>query len=305
MNSSFVEPQRTEFLLGIKHPFSSVRDHWGASTRYWDDTIGITNQRRFESEKVADLQARREPDMNRTGARAGWDGDELSGWIDPIATKAKFAIPNDIKIDESQRVSVLPTSDGLGARAGLIVVALITASGLTWLVISTLPSPFASSLVDRSSGSFNSSAQNPASNKGDRLPISNTFVRDAVSAPSRETAVAVAPLEPKPSTDAQRRADSIRKFLKDAEQQLTSIRGNTRHLQAPVKSAPVPETRPTTIEGWTLREVMNGTAVLEGPNGTWHVTRGDTVPGVGKIVSIFRWGNRLMVATSGGLISAP
>ena len=54
-----------------------------------------------------------------------------------------------------------------------------------------------------------------------------------------------------------------------------------------------------------MREVMNGTAVLEGPNGTWHVTRGDTVPGVGKIVSIFRWGNRLMVATSGGLISAP
>jgi hypothetical protein len=50
---------------------------------------------------------------------------------------------------------------------------------------------------------------------------------------------------------------------------------------------------------------MNGTAVLEGPNGTWHVTRGDTVPGVGRIVSIFRWGNHLMVATSRGLISAP
>ena len=87
MNSSFAEPQRTEFLLGIKHPFSSVRDHWGASTRYWDDTIGITNQRRFESEKVADLQARREPDMNSTGARAGWNGAESSGWIDPIAAK--------------------------------------------------------------------------------------------------------------------------------------------------------------------------------------------------------------------------
>jgi hypothetical protein len=29
------------------------------------------------------------------------------------------------------------------------------------------------------------------------------------------------------------------------------------------------------------------------------------VPGVGRIVSIFRWGNHLMVATSRGLISAP
>ena len=29
--------------------------------------------------KFADLQARREPDMNRTGARAGWDGDSHLG----------------------------------------------------------------------------------------------------------------------------------------------------------------------------------------------------------------------------------
>ena len=251
------------------------------------------------------MTGRREPDMNSTGARAGWNGVESSGRIDPIAAKTKLARPHDIKIDESQRVFVLPTSDGLGARAGLIAAALITASGLTWLVISALPSPFASTSVGRSGGGLNSSAQIPASTKGDRLPISNTFVRDAASATSRETPVAVAPLEPRPSTDAQRRADSIRKFLKDAEQQLTLIRGNTRHLQAPAKLAPVPETRPTTIEGWTLREVMNSTAVLEGPNGTWRVTRGDTVPGVGRIVSIFRWGNRPMVATSRGLISTP
>ena len=236
----------------------------------------------LETRKVADLQARREPDMNRTGARS-----------------------YDIKIDESQRVSVLPTSDGLGARAGLIAGAALTiASGLTLLVISALPLPFASASVDRSSGGPNSSTQIPASNKGDRLPMPNAFIRGAVSASSRE-AVAVASLEPKHSSDAQRQADSIRKFLKDAEQQLTSIRPNARDLQAPVKLAPVPETRPTTIEGWTLREVMNGTAVLEGPNGTLRVTRGDTVPGVGRVVSIFRWGNRLMVATSRGLISTP
>jgi hypothetical protein len=65
----------------------------------------------------------------------------------------------------------------------------------------------------------------------------------------------------------------------------------------------VPETRPTTIEGWTLLEVKGGTAVLEGPDGVWRVTRGDTVPGVGKIDSIVRWGSRWIVATSRGLIS--
>ena len=65
----------------------------------------------------------------------------------------------------------------------------------------------------------------------------------------------------------------------------------------------VPETRPTTIEGWTVREVRRGTAILEGPNGVWTVTHGDTVPGLGRIDSIVRWGNRWIVATANGLIA--
>jgi hypothetical protein len=76
-----------------------------------------------------------------------------------------------------------------------------------------------------------------------------------------------------------------------------------RHSRA--KRIPVPETRPTTIEGWMLREVTNGTAVLEGPDGIWTVKRGDTVPGVGRVESIVLWGKRWIVATSRGLISTP
>ena len=68
---------------------------------------------------------------------------------------------------------------------------------------------------------------------------------------------------------------------------------------------PVPETRPTTIEGWTVREVRGGTAILDGPDGVWTVTRGDSVPGVGRIDSIVRWGSRWIVATANGLIATP
>ena len=67
----------------------------------------------------------------------------------------------------------------------------------------------------------------------------------------------------------------------------------------------VPETRPTTIEGWTVREVRGATAILEGPDGVWTVTRGDTVPGVGRIDSIVRWGSLWIVATANGLIATP
>ncbi len=68
---------------------------------------------------------------------------------------------------------------------------------------------------------------------------------------------------------------------------------------------PVAETRPTTIEGWTVLDVRGGTAVLEGPGGVQTAARGDTVPGIGRIDSIVRWGNRWIVATASGLIATP
>jgi hypothetical protein len=68
---------------------------------------------------------------------------------------------------------------------------------------------------------------------------------------------------------------------------------------------PIAETRPTTIAGWIVREVRGGTAVLEGPDGTWTAVAGDTVPGVGRVDSIVRWGNRWIVATASGLIATP
>jgi hypothetical protein len=82
----------------------------------------------------------------------------------------------------------------------------------------------------------------------------------------------------------------------------TVSRERTRMSPRPVA---VPETRPTTIEGWTVREVVGGTVVLEGPDGVWRAARGETVPGVGRVDSIVRWGNHWIVATSRGLISTP
>jgi hypothetical protein len=73
------------------------------------------------------------------------------------------------------------------------------------------------------------------------------------------------------------------------------------------KGPPMPasETGPTTIEGWTVLDVRGGTAVLGGPDGVRMAKRGDTVPGIGRIDSIVRWGNRWIVATASGLIATP
>lgn len=71
----------------------------------------------------------------------------------------------------------------------------------------------------------------------------------------------------------------------------------------PVVAAP--ETRPATVEGWTVREVRGGTVVLEGPDGIRTGSVGDIVAGVGRIDSIVRWGNHWIVATAIGLIASP
>jgi hypothetical protein len=94
--------------------------------------------------------------------------------------------------------------------------------------------------------------------------------------------------------------EALQAVEQDIKQKMSSLAPSTQP-----KLSPVPETRPTTIPGWMLREVVNGTAVLQGPNGILRVTRGDIVPGVGRVDSIVRWGNRWIVATSGGLISTP
>jgi hypothetical protein len=68
---------------------------------------------------------------------------------------------------------------------------------------------------------------------------------------------------------------------------------------------PFPETKPETLSGWTVREVYGSTAILDGPERSFKAARGDIVPGVGRLESIVRWGDRWIVATESGLISSP
>ncbi|WP_156435483.1 hypothetical protein [Bradyrhizobium lablabi] len=72
-------------------------------------------------------------------------------------------------------------------------------------------------------------------------------------------------------------------------------------MRQPLVAAP--ETRPATIPGWTVVDVRDGTAVLEGPDGIRMAARGDTIPGLGRVDSIVRWGNRWVIATASGLIA--
>jgi hypothetical protein len=87
-----------------------------------------------------------------------------------------------------------------------------------------------------------------------------------------------------------------------ADEQETKLQTSSPPLQNGTAS---PAMSPTPLEGWSLREVTAGTAVLEGPTGVWRVTPGDTLPGIGKVESYIRSNGQWIVATSSGLITMP
>lgn len=74
---------------------------------------------------------------------------------------------------------------------------------------------------------------------------------------------------------------------------------------APAATAPKAEIgRLPTVEGWALRNVANGGALIESRQGIYEVYAGDPVPGLGRIDAIRRQDGRWVVVTSRGLVVA-
>jgi hypothetical protein len=80
----------------------------------------------------------------------------------------------------------------------------------------------------------------------------------------------------------------------------------TAAVAAPVPlPVPKPEVaRLPTVEGWVLRDVANGGALIEGRQGIYEVYAGDPVPGLGRVDAIRKQDGRWVVVTSKGLIVA-
>jgi hypothetical protein len=230
-------------------------------------------------ESANNIQATVRPD-NRLESQGPID--QIAGPLGTDSTRS-----HEIKVDKNYR---LLNSDE--SHAGLIVSALVASTIFALFAISALPSPFASTAGKRAASSLSLDSSPPLiSKKEDRLPVQGT-ISQAEGPSSRQQNSSISPSL----------ANSHAKSPVSAAPATSSI---AKDPQSRVKLTATPETRPTTIEGWTLREVANGRAVLEGPDGIRTVARGDVIPGVGRVESIFRWGSRPIVLTSRGLISTP
>jgi hypothetical protein len=72
--------------------------------------------------------------------------------------------------------------------------------------------------------------------------------------------------------------------------------------QAPGATAKADVGRLPTVEGWVLRDVGRGSALIESRRGLFEVYAGDPVPGLGRIDAIRKQDGRWVVITSKGLI---
>jgi hypothetical protein len=73
---------------------------------------------------------------------------------------------------------------------------------------------------------------------------------------------------------------------------------------APASTPKVEPARLPTLEGWVLRDVDRGSALIGNRRGVYEVYAGDFIPGLGRIDAIRRQDGRWVVVTSRGLIVA-
>ena len=110
---------------------------------------------------------------------------------------------------------------------------------------------------------------------------------DRVRSPQSNAMAAVAPMQPRDTTGS-----------------VTQSAATTAGAPGQARAA-APKTdvgRLPILEGWTLRDVSRGGAVIEGKHGFYEVYAGDPVPGLGKVDAIRRQDGRWVVVTTKGLV---
>lgn len=119
-----------------------------------------------------------------------------------------------------------------------------------------------------------------------------------------------------PAAKLAKLSDAVDK-LRTAQASATSVQAKDVNVtgsipqQVAAAAAPAPAAPPKpevarmpTVEGWVLRDVANGSALIEGRRGMYEVFAGDPVPGLGRIDAIRKQDGRWVVVTSKGLIVA-
>jgi len=109
----------------------------------------------------------------------------------------------------------------------------------------------------------------------------------------------VAATKPDQARSDQARSDQAKSDQAKSDQAKSEV---TKSEVTKPEAAKSEVARLPTVEGWVLRDVEHGGALIEGRRGMFEVYAGDPVPGLGRVDAIRRQDGRWVVVTSKGLI---
>jgi hypothetical protein len=108
-----------------------------------------------------------------------------------------------------------------------------------------------------------------------------------------------------PAAQLKQAMEAIDRLEKRTQAQGQGETTGSVRAQSAAATASAEPPRQRVIEGWTVRHVSRGVAIIQGRDGAFEVEPGDIVPGVGRIESMRRQDGRWVVLTSNGMIKSP
>jgi hypothetical protein len=102
-------------------------------------------------------------------------------------------------------------------------------------------------------------------------------------------------LQGEPATKLNKAIETLERLSRDA------AAGQSKEVTGSV----APAAKSGGVEGWVVRDVHRGTALIEGRMGLIEVDQGDFVPGLGRVDAIRKQDGRWVVVTSKGIIMPP
>jgi hypothetical protein len=237
-----------------------------------------------------ELPAQATPKLADTGSAVSPKADAASPPAAPKPPVAQTVVPSDNK--SGNRFTLLAASVAIAACAGALAGAIAASSH------AAAPAPaatagsadagrvLATSLAQLRTDLAALRTSVEASTKvvnGQFAKISERFER-AQAEPAAKIAKAIEALE-----RIEKRADVASKDI-------------TGSVTPPAASPPQPQL----VEGWVLRDVYRGAAMIQGRRfGMLEVEPGDTIPGLGRVEAVRKQDGRWVVVTSKGLIVSP
>lgn len=266
---------------------------------------------KFETKADTNAEAKPEPKPGKLIVMApsdrSWDREEFAPHVKPDAPR---------ETGGKRRLSAMAAMVAIAAGVGAISGALATAGMMHFAAPAAAPAQVADTSALESSvaridadlvalranvehtSKTGLSQFNRANDRLDKL-------EKAQAEPMAKLAKLSETVDKLRATPAAAPAQAAAAPAKEITGSIAPAQVATAAAPAPAPAAPKTEVgRLPTLEGWRLRDVANGGALIEGRDGLYEVYAGDPIPGVGRVDAIRRQDGRWVVVTSKGLIVA-